>query len=148
MLVLFPSHTIKKNRCISAVFHFWSGRSDSNRRPLQPHCNALAGLRHAPDEKHYKTNWVIWQDISPSGSVLRFKLDNGTPASVYRFPHPISQRLEPTWDYQHWLSTYRPSCNLSPWLVRRIHPSAEQSRPYSSTLVEPAHFWLTDKLVS
>ena len=41
---------------------FWSGRWDSNPGPLQPHCSALAGLRHAPmSEADYSAFPVLWQ---------------------------------------------------------------------------------------
>ncbi len=38
----------------SSIFLAVSGRTDLNRRPLQPHCSALAKLGHAPfNEEHY-----------------------------------------------------------------------------------------------
>ena len=58
----------KKNRgknC-SLRFSFQSGRADLNRRPLQPHCSALAGLGHAPNKRHYITSISSWQPLAGS----------------------------------------------------------------------------------
>ena len=39
-------------------FFSWSGRRDSNPRPLAPHASALARLRHAPNRRNLsKLNW-------------------------------------------------------------------------------------------
>ncbi len=38
-----------------------SGRRDLNPGPLQPHCSALAKLRHAPYTKDYNKECAVWQ---------------------------------------------------------------------------------------
>lgn len=44
---------------------FKSGRTDLNRRPLQPHCSALAKLGHAPSNgSDYTTTLLIVQGLT------------------------------------------------------------------------------------
>jgi hypothetical protein len=38
-----------------------SGRRDLNPGPLQPHCSALAKLRHAPYGEDYNKECAVWQ---------------------------------------------------------------------------------------
>ena len=82
-----------------------SGRSDSNRRPLQPHCNALAGLRHAPISLNYspfRTNWQAMYSISPAILVFFPIQANDRPATAYRSPLRDSPRGGQMWDYPDW----------------------------------------------
>ncbi len=74
------------------LLSFRSGRSDSNRRPLQPHCNALAGLRHAPINLHYSAFPAPWQAMTSTFTLTRFRSASDTPAIAYKFPPRGSER--------------------------------------------------------
>ncbi len=48
-----------------------SGRRDLNPGPLQPHCSALAKLRHAPYVGDYNKESAVWQiEIAAQNLVL------------------------------------------------------------------------------
>ena len=56
-----------------------SGRRDLNPGPLQPHCSALAWLRHAPNETDYTRLRGGWQIAGVHGPDFRITYDNESP---------------------------------------------------------------------